>query len=160
MAEDRYSPEEQQYIEEIGLYFEKLGLPRMPGRILGRLLICDPPHQSLQELADALQASKGSISTSTRMLIQAGFVERMSFPKDRNDYYQLKSNIWSHHFKRQMESIVDFKILIQKGMTMLEHEPLAKQNRLKEMLEFYEWLEETMPSFMTLWEQHKNKKKN
>ena len=34
--------EEIHFIEDIGLYFEQMGLPRMAGRILGALLISDP----------------------------------------------------------------------------------------------------------------------
>ncbi len=49
---------------------------RMAGRMLGWLLICDPPHQSMNAIADVLQASKGSISTMTRLLIQLDLIER------------------------------------------------------------------------------------
>ena len=34
--------DERQYVEEVALYFEAQGLPRMIGRILGWLLICEP----------------------------------------------------------------------------------------------------------------------
>ena len=51
-------------------YFEQIGYPRMAGPILGWLLICDPPVQSTGELADVLGASKESLSTMTRLLIQ------------------------------------------------------------------------------------------
>ena len=40
------------------------------------MLICDPPAQSAGELADVLGASKGSLSTMTRLLIQVGLIER------------------------------------------------------------------------------------
>ena len=39
--------EEKHFVEDISLYFEQMGLPRMAGRVLGVLLICDPPAQSL-----------------------------------------------------------------------------------------------------------------
>ncbi|WP_460527165.1 hypothetical protein [Flindersiella endophytica] len=70
----------QEYVEEIGLYFAGVRLPRMPGRILGWLLVCDPPHQSAEELAAALQVSSGSISVhaSTAM-------ETTSHPRLRTD---------------------------------------------------------------------------
>ena len=46
--------DQQHFVEEVGLLFEHAGLPRMAGRILGWLLICDPPHQSPGELAEVL----------------------------------------------------------------------------------------------------------
>ena len=38
------SLEQQQFIEEVGLLFERDGFPRMSGRIFGWLLISNPPY--------------------------------------------------------------------------------------------------------------------
>ena len=38
--------EEVHFIEDIGLYFERLGMPRMAGRILGVLLISEASTSS------------------------------------------------------------------------------------------------------------------
>ena len=54
---DRYY-EEKHFIEDISRFFEEMGLPRMAGRILGVLLIADPPEQSINDLCEVLQASK------------------------------------------------------------------------------------------------------
>lgn len=70
----------QFFAEDVGLVFENIGLPRMAGRVLGWLLVCDPPHQSMLELVEALSASKASISNTTRMLIEIGLIERISLP--------------------------------------------------------------------------------
>ena len=58
-----------QYVEDVGLAFESFGGCRMMGRVLGWLLVADPPHQTFAEIADALGKSKGSISHATRALI-------------------------------------------------------------------------------------------
>jgi DNA-binding transcriptional regulator GbsR (MarR family) len=47
----------------------------MAGRILGWLLISDSPHQSSEQLVNGLEASKGSISSMTRLLIQINLIE-------------------------------------------------------------------------------------
>jgi hypothetical protein len=54
---DRYY-EERHFVEDISLYFEQMGLPRTAGRVLGMLLISDPPEQSLNDLCEVLQTSK------------------------------------------------------------------------------------------------------
>ena len=76
--------EEKKFIEEVGIVFEQTGLPRMAGRVFGWLLISDPPYQSPAELAEVLMASKGSISTTTRLLLQLGLVERFIIPGERH----------------------------------------------------------------------------
>ena len=88
--------EERQFAEEVGIVFEQTGVPRMAGRILGWLLISDPPHQSMEQITRDLLASKGSISTMTRLLIQIGLIERLSLPGVRRDYFRLRSDAWEH----------------------------------------------------------------
>ena len=88
--EDDHRLEERRFVEDFSLYFEQMGYPRSAGRILGWLLICDPPVQSTGELADALGASKGSRSTMTRLLIQVGLIERAGMPGRRRDYSRIK----------------------------------------------------------------------
>ena len=80
MDEERAS-----YAEDFGLLFEGFGLPRMVGRVLGVLLISDPPELSAEELAEALQASRGSISSATRSLIGMGLVQRRTKRGERRD---------------------------------------------------------------------------
>ena len=69
--------EKRHFIEDISLYFEQMGLPRMAGRVLGVLLIAEPPQQSLNDLCEMLQASKSSVSTTTRLLIEMGLIDRV-----------------------------------------------------------------------------------
>ena len=80
--------EAKNFVEEVGIAFEQTGLPRMAGRVFGWLLISDPPYQSSTELAEALMASKGSISTTTRLLIQLGLAERFVIPGERHDNFR------------------------------------------------------------------------
>jgi biotin operon repressor len=56
------------------------------GRVYGWLLICDPPQQSLTQLADALSVSKASVSTVARQLQEAGMVERLPSPNRQHLY--------------------------------------------------------------------------
>ena len=74
------SPEEAEFVDRMGLFFELLGATRTMGRIYGWLLICDPPQQSLGQLAEALSVSKASISTVARQLLEGGMVERLPAP--------------------------------------------------------------------------------
>ena len=56
MSDERQA-EVERFVEEVGIFFEQQGMPRMAGRILGCLLISDSPHQTTGELAEALLAS-------------------------------------------------------------------------------------------------------
>ena len=81
-------------VERMGLVFETDGLPRSAGRILG-LLFMSPEPRSLDEVAETLQLSKGSASSSTRLLERLGPIERVTRPGDRKDYYRVTEDVHS-----------------------------------------------------------------
>lgn len=140
------------FIEDVGLMFEQVGLPRMAGRIFGQLLISEPPHQSHGDLADVLQASKGSISTMTRLLIQLSLIERVSLPGDRRDYVQIKPNAWAQMTNQRLSQIVAFRQLADRGLDLLQHSSPQNRQRLKEMQDFHLFWEQEMPQLAQKWE--------
>ncbi len=80
--------EERRFAEELGSYWEDAGGTRMAGRVLGALLLADPPEMSSAELVGFLGISAGSVSTATRELIRPGLAERVRVPGDRQDYFR------------------------------------------------------------------------
>lgn len=146
--------EQQHFVEEVGLLFELVGLPRMAGRVFGWLLVSNPPHQSPAELVEVLQASKGSISTMTRLLVQLGLIERMSLPGERRDYFRIRLNAWSELTKRRLAQITAFRELAERGLSLLENSPPHLRLRLEEMRDIHAFLEQELPAVMQRWETH------
>jgi hypothetical protein len=134
------------FVEEVGVMLElEAGTPRMVGRILGWLLICDPPEQSASDLAEALQASKGSISTATRVLLRLGFVERVRFPGERFDRFRSQPEAWDEFFWRE-DQFSGPRRIFRMGLELLGDEPSARRMRLQALDDLYAWWEERMPA--------------
>src|SRR3954468_14118832 len=95
----------RRYVDETGLLLEAAGLPRIAGQVLGWLMVCEPEHQSLTDLTEALGISKASASTTTRMLMQLGFVERTMWAGDRRDYYRIAEDAWHRFFQTRMAAM-------------------------------------------------------
>jgi len=150
---DESTSEKAQFVEEMGLMFESVALPRMAGRIFGWLLISSPQQQSSSELAERLQASKGSISSMTRLLIQLSLIERVSLPGDRRDYFQIKPNSWSHMTEQRLAQITAFRKLAEKGLELIKGYPPQLQNRLQEMHDIHAFWERELPILNQRWEQ-------
>lgn len=149
----REQPSEQaQFLEEMGLMFENVGMPRMAGRVFGWLLISNPPLQSSGELVEVLQASKGSISTTTRLLIQIGLIERVSLAGDRRDYFQIKPNAWTQLTQQQMLRVTAFRQLAERGLELLSGSDRQLQQRLREMHEIHAFWERELPRVHQRWE--------
>lgn len=141
-----------EYIEEMGVLMERFGLPRMPGRVLGALLMADPPEQTAEALAATLQASRGSISASTRTLAQLGLIERVGKPGERKDFFRNRPNAWAELTKLQMLNIRLFKEMAKKGLTIIGSDDPDVRLGLVEMLEFYEFWERELPKVFRDWD--------
>ena len=151
--------EEKHFVEDVGIAFEQTGLPRTAGRIFGWLLISDPPHQSMSELAEVLMASRGSISSMTRLLIQIGLIERISLLGVRHDYFHLQPDAWQHMIRHGLEDEIKmFRQLAEHGLELLADKTPLTQNWLEEMRDVYSFLEQEFPLLLERWEQERKEK--
>ena len=144
---------ERQFIEQVGLFMENHGMPRMAGRLLGLLLICDPPEQSSAELAAVLTASKGSISTNTRLLLKGELIEKVAMPGQRGTWFRVRPHAWHQIMEHQLTGITSFRRLLDEGIGMMAGESAARIERLKEARDFYGFMETEFPLVLQHWRQ-------
>jgi DNA-binding transcriptional regulator GbsR (MarR family) len=150
------SERELAFVEDFALAMERLGLVRMTGRVIGWLLICDPPEQTFAQIADALQASKGSISTALKFLTTAGWAQRRSRPGDRKDYYTIKAGAMIELIRQQSVQYAGFADFLGKSLDDLD-EP-QRTDRLRDMHELFAWIGEEMPALVARWDRdHANR---
>lgn len=88
------TPFSEWFIERFADYWQTAGASRIEGRIAGYLLLSESPGVSAEELADALGASRGSVSTYTRRLVDRGFVRRVRRVGDRAHYFVMDADVW------------------------------------------------------------------
>jgi DNA-binding transcriptional regulator GbsR (MarR family) len=144
--------EEMLYVEKVGLNFEQLTLPRMAGRIFGCLLISESPLVSMGEIVETLQASKSSVSTMLRLLIQIELVEQVSLPRERRDYYRIHPDTWTNSLKERLKQAQAFRQLAEEGLDVLAGASAERRLRLEEMRGVYALLEREIPALMERWE--------
>jgi DNA-binding transcriptional regulator GbsR (MarR family) len=157
--DNKHNTEKKEFPESFGIIFERMGVPRMAGRIWGWLLVCDPPHQTAAELAQAVTASRGSISTMTRLLTQFGLIEQIGLPGQRNRLYRVKSGAFSELLKVRMSLITEVREMAERGLKLLKGEPLQARRRLQECRDFYAFFEKELPALVRKWEKQKERTK-
>lgn len=153
MNEEQRQSEKRQLVENAGLLFEQLGLPRMTGRAVGWLLMCGSAHQTAGQLADALQASKGSISSATHLLIRLGLIERFTLPGERRDLFRIKPGGWSQLIRDRLSAVTAFREIAERGLTLLREEGAAGQDQLEAIRELYVFLEDELSAALERWAQ-------
>jgi len=90
------------FIEMMGRHFEEEGVPRIAGRLFGLLMLVER-DSTLDELAETLKVSKGSVSSNARLLENWGVAERVTRPGDRRDYYRIAPDMSERLVSRQIE---------------------------------------------------------
>ena len=149
---DSANERRRQFIEDSGDMMDEHGLPHMAGRVVGALMICTPPYLSHEELATQLQASKGSISMSTQLLVRLNIVDRISVPGHRPHFYRLREQFWNDLLSTSSEHILKHLKLVADGLALLEGEPVESKMRLIELQVFSEFFLELLPEMADRWE--------
>jgi len=150
--------EKKHFIEDISLYFEQMGLPRMAGRVLGVLLITDPPQQSLNDLCEVLQTSKSALSTTTRLLTETGLIERVPSPKPREVAFEFKPGGWVTFMRMRLRLMASLHEIAERGLELLKDEPFALRERLQEAHDMFSLIEEQLPVLLRRIEQDRGLK--
>ncbi len=151
MNENQQTEQLLSFAEEFGVIYESFGVPRMSGRILGWLLVCTPTHQSAGQLAEMLRASKGSISSATRILIQSGMIKKTKFPGDRKTYYVIPAGIWADIIRMRDRFTTVFRKLAEQGLELLADQPPETRERLAEMHHIHAFFERERPKLVEQW---------
>lgn len=149
------------FADQIGLVYERAGMPRSAGRILGWMLVCDPEHQSLGDLTATLDISKASASTSLRALETAGLIERVPSPDDgssRRDYFRVCDDAWTKLFRSRVQVISALRTLAEQGLRSLGDAPAGRRARLERMLRFYSFIEGELPDLVRRFEEGEAKR--
>jgi DNA-binding transcriptional regulator GbsR (MarR family) len=145
----------REFVECSGDLMEEHGLPHMAGRVIGALLVCLPPHRTMDGLAEDLRASKGSISMATQLLTRLGLIERVSLPGERRRHYRIRSGAWKELLNTRNEHLLRHRAVIDAGLRAIEDEPLEARGRLLEFQAFMDFVNEEFPALSTRWEERR-----
>jgi hypothetical protein len=126
------------------------GFPPMVGRVAGYLAVCDPPAQSIGELADALLASRSAISNAVAVLEATHTVERSRAAGERMDRVRIDLSTPQSMGMDTSEYEELFK-LTREGLEVLADAPPERRAVLLEMSAFAEFLIEQMPKLQAEW---------
>ena len=157
---------ERQYGEEFGTVMVGMGLPPAYAKVLGWLYICDPPAQSVTEIATAIGQSKGSVSAGARLLETSELIRRTAVPGRRGTFYQMDPDT----IMRVVRDGTQYRImreLLDRGLDLVERaeavragqdpagqDPAGQDraDRLRRSRDFYAFLEVELPKLIERYE--------
>ncbi|MEV6866096.1 transcriptional regulator [Streptosporangium subroseum] len=127
------------WVERVAMFLAADGVPPIAGRILGWLMICDPPEQSAGQIGQAIGASRASLTTNMRVLLTMDFVSRRTRPGERTAYYRVEEGAWERVVRRQISTLTAFRDITGDGMAMLGADS-GRAARIREAQEIFDWM--------------------
>lgn len=118
---------------------QEYGVPPIAGRVLGWLMICDPPEQSAGQIAEAIGASRASLTTNIRLLTDTKLVRRRSRPGERTHYYRVDDDAWETVVRQRVASLLAFRDIAADGMKLAGFGSERAQ-RLRVAHDVYDWM--------------------
>jgi DNA-binding transcriptional regulator GbsR (MarR family) len=143
---DKPTPAQSDFIEEMGQFLGGYGMTPMAGRMWGWLLLCDPPEQTAADIAEALQASRGAISGTARILASAGFIRRTTRRGDRREYLSSPPEALDSMLSNAGAIYRRLREIAEHGVAAAEGSSPSAQARLRELHDVVAFIEVEIPS--------------
>ena len=137
-------------VEQTGVWFSSLGVPRAGGQMFGYLLACDPEEQSAGEIAEGIGMSRASVSSSARLLSTMNAIEERHRVGDRKTYYRLRRDWW---IEIATAKISGFEQLADMARRTRAAGGLTRTDGLEELIEFSDFWASEIPKLAERWYQ-------
>ncbi|TFJ93518.1 GbsR/MarR family transcriptional regulator [Lentibacillus salicampi] len=155
IEEEKYEESIEKFIQVIAKNMNLYGITSSVGRLYGVLYFSDKP-MTLDDMRDALEMSKTSMSTGVRALSDMKMVEstfkrgiRKDLYRSEEDWYKsftsLFASRWKHHTETNIEeaeeTILDLRKIAQKTTDQVLKDKIERDvDRLKYAQDYYRWL--------------------
>lgn len=143
--------DELSFADQVGRWFaQRYGMAPVTGRVLGWLMICDPPAQTPAQLAEALGASRSSIGTAVALLERNSYIQRIRPAGERADRIRLDPEAGARDLD-DPQQYLDQASMAHRGLALLGDAPPQRRARLLEMTAFAEFLAKRTPELAAEW---------
>ena len=136
------------FVERFALLLVESGMPRMPARVFGALLVAEDGKLTAGELAEQLRVSPAAISGAVRYLAQVGLVVRARDPGERRDHYEVTDDLWYEVVCQPGQAVRAVGDADGRGRGRRSAPDTRAGARLDQSRKFFEFLREELPELM------------
>jgi DNA-binding MarR family transcriptional regulator len=131
-------------------YASRFAFPPMVGRLIGYLAVCNPPEQSIGELADALLASRSAITNAVSSLETLRLIRRTRSAGERMDRVHLDPTS-QQAMGMDITEYEEMKELVLEGLEVVGDAPMERRALLVEWAEFADFILEQVKRMQQEW---------
>ncbi len=142
----------KELVEKIGVIIEKAGFQPAVGRVLGCLMVSDPPQKTFDEIQEYLGISKSAVSNALGILMAREIVDYLTIPGDRRRYFRLSLPGWLGQVKKQMNFHSATPQLLREVLAARSNRFPEFNKGLKEAIEFFDFMEKERNAALEKWD--------
>jgi DNA-binding transcriptional regulator GbsR (MarR family) len=134
------------------------GLQRMPARVLMALMTAETGGYTSPELQKRLGVSAAAISGAVRYLQGIALIRRVPQSGTRRDLYELPDDYWYAASMNADNIYQPLALLAENALRAIEDPDSGVANRIREMAEYFRFMERRMPELLEEWEEIRRSK--
>jgi hypothetical protein len=143
------------FADHMGRYYTtRYAFPPMVGRLIGYLAVCDPPEQTIAELADALLASRSAITGAAKTLETLHVIRRSRSAGERMDRIRIDMSS-PEGMGMDISEYQEMGQLAREGLEVLKDAPPERRAVLLEFRAFADFLVEQIVRFEQEWKERR-----
>jgi DNA-binding transcriptional regulator GbsR (MarR family) len=135
-------------------YARRFAFPPMVGRLIGYLAVCEPPEQSIGDLADALLASRSAITNAVKSLETLRLVRRTRVAGERMDRVRLDPTS-PQAMGLDTTEYEEMRELVREGLDVVRDAPAERRALLVEWSEFADFVIEQIERMKQEWHERR-----
>ena len=144
--------EQLRFADHLGRFcVREMSFPPVAGRTLGYLAVCDPAEQTINDLADALLASRSAITQAVVLLEGRGLARRTRARGERVDRVAARFDVVPFESDLDATGYIAQAALIRRGIALLPQDDSGRREALEEIAEFNDFLAERLPVLKEEW---------
>jgi hypothetical protein len=149
---------ERRFVDMVADYYHMNdGMPLDRGRVLGWLMICDPPEQRASAIAKSLGASRAEVDRIVDQLTATaerdyGVFERTEIPGTGDYRVRMIEGRWVQQIKRVFAGIPEFHDAVKEGLAVVADAPASRRQRLVNMDQMLSHLAVELPAIWARYE--------
>lgn len=139
------------YADHVGrFYARRYAFPPMVGRLHGYLAVCDPPDQSIGDLAEALLASRSAIAGAVKVLETMKTIQRSRAAGERMDRVRLDLST-PQSMGLDIAEYEEMSELAREGLELLKDASPERRAVLLEISAFADLVLAEVPKLQQAW---------
>lgn len=140
------------FADHLGRYYvQEMGFPPVAGRVIGYLVVCDPAAPTINELADALLASRSAITQAVVLLEGKGLARRFRQRGERLDRVEARLDAFTFEQELDSTSYIEQAALLRRGAALLPDDTSGRREALEEFAQLNDFLAEKLPLLKQEW---------